>query len=65
MNVKLKKIEYHSVHSHMTYDIPEEDITETFGSVDRFKEIIFKFNPDSMPSFSISVSTYPLIFVLS
>ena len=40
MNVKLKKIEYLSVHSHMTYDIPEEDIAETFGSVDRFKEII-------------------------
>lgn len=46
MNVKLKKIEYHSVHSHMTYDIPEEDIAETFGSVDRFKEIISHLGDD-------------------
>ena len=37
--MKFKKIEYHTVHSHFEYDIPEEDIIETFGSVERFKEI--------------------------
>ena len=46
MNVKLKKIEYHSVHSHFTYDIPEEDLKEVFGSVERFKEIISHLGDD-------------------
>lgn len=38
--MKVKKIEYHKVDCHFTYDIPEEDIIETFGSTDRFKEIV-------------------------
>jgi hypothetical protein len=37
--MKFTKIEYHQVHSHFNYDIPEEDIIDTFGSVERFKEI--------------------------
>ncbi len=37
--MNFKKIEYHQVHSHFNYDIPDEDIIETFGSVERFKEI--------------------------
>jgi hypothetical protein len=37
--MQIKKIEYHQVHSYFTYDIPDEDIIETFGSVERFKEI--------------------------
>ena len=37
--MQFKKIEYHQVHSHFTYDLPDEDIIETFGSVERFKEI--------------------------
>lgn len=37
--MKFKKIEYHQVHSYFTYDIPEDDIIEQFGSVERFKEI--------------------------
>ena len=31
----------------------------------KFDEIIFKFKPESIPSFSISVRTYPFICVLS
>lgn len=38
--MKIDRIEYHQVHSYMTYDIPDEDIIEIFGSVDRFKEIV-------------------------
>jgi len=45
-NIKLKKIEYHSVHSHFTYDIPEEAAIETFGSVQRFNEIISHLGDD-------------------
>ena len=45
-NIKLKKIEYHSVHSHFTYEIDEESAAETFGSVDRFKEIISHLGDD-------------------
>ena len=45
-DIKLKKIEYHSVHSHFTYDIPEESVIETFGSVQRFNEIISHLGND-------------------
>ena len=44
MNVKLKKIEYHSVHSHFTYDMRGGN--RNFGSVDRFKEIISHLGDD-------------------
>jgi hypothetical protein len=34
----IKKIEYHSVHSHLTYDIAEDDIVAEFGSVEEFEK---------------------------
>jgi len=34
----IKKIEYHSVHSHLTYDIDEADIVDEFGSVEAFEK---------------------------
>lgn len=34
------KNEEHQVTSSFSYDIPEEDIIDTFGSVERFKEIV-------------------------
>ena len=45
--MQFKRIEYHTVHSHFTYDIPDEDIIETFGSVERFREIISHLNSDT------------------
>lgn len=42
--MRFKKIEYHQVHSHFNYDIPDEDVEETFGSVQRFKEIASHLN---------------------
>lgn len=33
------KNEHHQVTSIFTYDLPDDDIIETFGSVERFKEI--------------------------
>ena len=45
-NIKLKKIEYHSVHSHFDYELSEEAVIETFGSVKRFNEIISHLGPD-------------------
>lgn len=38
--MKVIRTEHHQVNSEFTYDIPEEDIIETFGSVARFEEII-------------------------
>jgi len=34
----IKKVEYHTVHSHFTYDIPDEDIIAEFGSVEDFQK---------------------------
>ena len=34
----IKKIEYHTVHSHFDYDIPDEDIIAEFGSVEKFEK---------------------------
>ena len=34
----IKKIEYHSVHSHLTYDIDEADIVAEFGSIEAFEK---------------------------
>ena len=34
----IKKVEYHTVHSHFTYDIDEEDIIAEFGSVEEFQK---------------------------
>jgi hypothetical protein len=38
--MKFKKIEYHTVHSHFTYDIPDEDIIKSWGSVERFRQVV-------------------------
>ena len=34
----IKKIEYHSVHSHMTYELDDDDIVAEFGSIDVFEK---------------------------
>ena len=34
----IKKVEYHTVHSHFDYDIPDEDIIAEFGSVEEFEK---------------------------
>ena len=34
----IEKVEYHTVHSHFTYDIPDEDIIAEFGSVEEFEK---------------------------
>ena len=34
----IKKVEYHTVHSHFTYDIPDENIIAEFGSVEEFEK---------------------------
>ena len=44
MSVTVQRIEYHQVHSYMTYVIEEQDIIEEFGSVDRFKDIGFSMD---------------------
>lgn len=38
--MKIVKTEHHQVNSEFTYDIPDEDIIERFGSVERFEEIV-------------------------
>ena len=38
--MKIIKTEYHQVNSEFTYDIPDEDIIEKFGSIERFQEIV-------------------------
>jgi len=45
--MRFKRIEYHTVHSHFIYEIPDEDIIEKFGSVERFKEITSHMNSTS------------------
>ena len=34
----IKKVEYHTVHSHFDYDIPDEDIIAECGSVEDFQK---------------------------
>ena len=38
--MKVVKTEIHTVNSEFTYDIPDEDIIERFGSLERFEEIV-------------------------
>ena len=38
--MKVVRTEIHTVNSEFTYDIPDEDIIEKFGSVERFEEIV-------------------------
>jgi hypothetical protein len=44
--MKFKRIEYHTVHSHFDYDIPNEDIVNAWGSIERFRQIVSHFNAD-------------------
>lgn len=43
--MKVVKIEHHQVNSEFTYDIPDEEIIDTFGSLERFQEIL-SYNGD-------------------
>ena len=45
-SITVQRVEYHQVHSYMTYEIEEQDIIEEFGSVDRFKDIGFSIDDD-------------------
>lgn len=38
--MKVVKTEIHTVNSEFVYDIPEEDIIDKFGSIERFEEIV-------------------------
>lgn len=38
--MKFYKIEHHRMTSTFTYDIPDEDIIENFGSIERFEELV-------------------------
>lgn len=38
--MRIVRTEYHQVNSEFTYDIPEADIANAFGSVSRFEEIL-------------------------
>tara|TARA_R110000772_G_scaffold7228_9_gene24789 strand:+ start:6840 stop:7130 length:291 start_codon:yes stop_codon:yes gene_type:complete len=46
MSVTVQRVEYHQVHSYMTYDIEEQDIIEEFGSVYRFQDIGFSVDDE-------------------
>ena len=50
----IKKVEYHTVHSHFTYDIDEEDIIAEFGSVEEFQ----KHFEDETDEFYVFVMDY-------
>ena len=45
-SVTIQRIEYHQVHSYMTYEIEEQDIIEEFGSVHRFQDIGFSIDDE-------------------
>jgi hypothetical protein len=44
--MKFKRIEYHTVHSHFDYHIPDEDIIKEWGSLERFRQVVSHFNGD-------------------
>lgn len=44
--MKIIKTEHHQVNSEFTYDIPDKDIIEKFGSVERFQEILSHMGTD-------------------
>jgi hypothetical protein len=44
--MKFKRIEYHTVHSHFDYHIPDEDIIKAWGSLERFRQVVSHFNGD-------------------
>ena len=45
--MKFKRIEYHTVHSHFDYDIPDEDIIASWGSLERFRQVVSHMNNTS------------------
>lgn len=44
--MKIVKTEHHQVNSEFTYDIPEEDIIDKFGSIERFQQILSHMGSD-------------------
>lgn len=44
--MKFCKIEHHRMTSTFTYDIPDEDIIQNFGSLERFEEIVSHLSGD-------------------
>ena len=46
-SMRFKRLEHHSVTSEYIYDLPEQHIIETFGSLKRFEEIISHKNDGS------------------
>lgn len=44
--MKFIKKEHHQVISSLIYEIPDEDVINTFGSIERFKEIVSHMDPD-------------------
>ena len=46
MSITVQRIEYHQVHSYMTYEIEEDAIIEEFGSLERFQDIGFAMDND-------------------
>lgn len=51
--MKFEKVEYHRVNSTFSFDIPDDEIVERFGSLERFLEVVshykdqdsFDYNP--------------------
>lgn len=44
--MKVVRTEIHTVNSEFTFDIPDEDIVEKFGSLERFQEIVSHMGSD-------------------
>lgn len=44
--MKFIKKEHHQVISSFSYDIPDDEVIDMFGSIERFKEIISHLNND-------------------
>ena len=49
-SMRFKRLEHHSVTSEYIYDLPEQHIIETFGSLKRFEEIISHRNEGGWPN---------------
>ena len=45
--MQFKRIEYHTVHSHFDYDIPDDDIIASWGSIERFRQVVSHMNHSS------------------
>jgi len=42
--MKFKRIEFHTVHSYFTYEMDDQEIIETWGSLERFRQIVSHMN---------------------